>query len=222
MRSYRAIPVPAGALQIGSIRAGMTAMHPRLRDPHLAAETYPVTLAGGGLRAFKTSLVKFACEESSLQGTLEAAGAEAALAGGLGECSAAGHNLTATADMHGCHYDVGLASAGPPYEAGLGVACEGEGEAIEYVAYLGGEPACVARIGPQPARPGIALASEGEGAERQISLEADVEGLHYTLSGAVCGGTPAAHADGILTGRTTLTGEGEEGEAVGVWAGGEG
>ena len=66
---------------------------------------------------------------------------------------------------------------------------------------------------------GVAFSQSGEGAGRELGLDAEVEGLEYEWLG-VCG-KGEARSDGVMSGTTTLGAEGEAGKPIGAWLGGE-
>ena len=114
----------------------------------------------------------------------------------------------------------GVQKAGPPYTGTIGVACDKEGDAIEYVAYYKEAPYCTAKLGPQQGGSGLALANTGIGSKRGIAISGEAKGLEYELSGGCTTGS-SLHTDGGLGGETTLSGEDEEAGQVGAWLAGE-
>ena len=67
---------------------------------------------------------------------------------------------------------------------------------------------------------GIAFSQSGEGAGRELGLEAEVKGVEYEWLGA-CGTKGEARSDRVLSGTTTLGAEDEAGKPTGAWLGGE-
>jgi hypothetical protein len=187
--------------------------------PQLEAEAYPATLKGTGLKTFTTKSGPIECEEASLSGTASQATTQQALAATYNKCKAFG--LTATVTMNSCHYNLGVKDEGPPYKGSWDVACEKEGEAIEFKALTSkGVLVCTAKVFPQAGLEGVSLANTGEGSKRAISLEAEVKGVKYEMSGSTCGGT-ATYTDGVFKGSTTLSGTNEKAVQIGVYLGGK-
>src|SRR5690348_4970414 len=87
-------------------------------------------------------------------------------------------------EMHGCHYELGVLNSGPPYTGTLGVACAGEGEAIEVKILDSSEAVvCTATIPPQSGRAGVSLATSGSGSSRALEVGLSVTSLTSTTSG---------------------------------------
>jgi hypothetical protein len=182
----------------------------------------PVTLKGSGFGVLTTKSGSFECEESTLRGAMsEAPGAlsitakQLSLTAEYGKCHAFG--LTSTVTMNSCHYNLGVKNAGPPFSGTLGVACEKEGDKIEYKAFTSkGALVCTAKVAAQTGLEGLSLSTTGIGAERGIEGGGEVKGVKYELTGSTCGGT-STNTDGVIKGTTTLSGSRETETHAGVY-----
>lgn len=174
-------------------------------QPRFEAEYSPQALVGGGFELFQTSAGKFFCKQGAMWGDL-AAGAEVALNYEPGECRATALEFPMTVEVNSCHYVLHLLNAGPPYEGSFGVACDEEGDAIEYSAFSKGSLLCRASVGAQQGIEGISLSNSGEGFNRKIGAEAAVEGIEYEYTGGSLCTEEEVRSDGEISGETTLTG----------------
>jgi hypothetical protein len=127
---------PTTRLFLDSYRAGNSygQVAPEVHSPRIDAESYSATLKGGGLPELSTNLGAFKCAGAALEGTATNAASQLNLAAKYGECeiTSGGTRYVASVKMNGCHYVLGVKNAGPPYKGTWGVACEKEGEAIEF------------------------------------------------------------------------------------------
>ena len=156
----------------------------------------------------------------SLEGVAPEPTNELALTPGYGECgiTVGGTHYVASVKTNGCHYTLGVREdVASPYGGTWGVACEEPGEAIEFKITKNAYN-CL-KLHPQEGHDGVAFSQSGEGAGRELGLEAEVEGLEYEWLG-VCG-KGETRSDGVLSGTTTLGAEDEDGKPIGTWLGGE-
>jgi hypothetical protein len=191
---------------------------PEAHAPRLDAESYPADLAGGGLGTFSSSSTAIECSDTALMGTISEAASELLLSAEHDECSAGeAAEFAASVDMNSCHYVLSVENVGPPYTGALGVACDSEGDAIEFSSYEGAALVCTAKVTPQESDGGVGLSNVGEGLERGVRLNDVAEGIEYEVEGPGCGEGPTVRSDGELRGETTLLGlSGEGEEQVGI------
>ena len=120
---------------------------------------------------------------------------------------------------NGCHYTLGVREdIASPYAGTWGVAYEEPGEAIEFKITKNAYN-CL-KLQPQEGHDGVAFSESGEGAGRELGLDAEVGGVEYEWLGA-CGTKGETRSDGVLSGTTTLGAEDEDGKPIGTWLGGE-
>lgn len=210
---------PTTRLFVDSARTGESyaEVAPEVHAPRIDVESYTATLKGAGLKTFTTSKGSTECTETALSGQASAATSQLTLSAEYGGCTATSSKFFSTVTMNSCHYTLGVRNAGPPYSGTLGVACEKEGDTIEYKAFLksGGALLCNARIGPQSGLGGLELSNTGEGAKRGVGIDAEVKGVKYELNGGSSCKTPEVRTDGAITGETTLTASNAKAEQIG-------
>jgi len=185
-------------------------------------DAYPAVLDGEGDYTLTTQAGFARCEEFGLYGELLSGQGSLDLAGEYGSCYATGSKFPTVVYVHSCRYGLELENGGPPYIGRLGIACEEDGDAIEFKTYLGKELKtllCTAKLRPQQGLERVALESSGEGAERVVSVEAELHGVEYEQSGKSC--SKETRTDGVIEAEATLQGRDESEERVGVFVGGE-
>jgi hypothetical protein len=211
---------PTTRLFVDSVRTGESyaEVAPEVHAPRIDAETYSATLKGAGLPELSTSLGVFKCVGTTLEGTAAGATSQLSLQPKYGECevTTGGTKTPASVKTNGCHYVLGVRNAGPPYTGTWGVACEKEGEALEFK--ITGKAANCLQLFPQTGLEGVALSNTDEGSKRSIGVSAEAKGVKYQLLGA-CG--KEAHADGVFKGETTLTAGNAKAEQIGAYLTGD-
>jgi hypothetical protein len=202
------LELPTGVSLVGEASAeGGPTEDEIANEPRIESELFPVTLSGGGFDEFTVTdgegeSASFECGSSGLSGQIAEAAKSVALDGSYGECTFLG--IPSHVYMNGCHYMLEVSNAGPPYAGRWGVACEEEGEAIEYKVWILGKDRKCVKVYPQDGVEGLALSNTGKGAGRAIVASGEVKGLEYMMEG-VCGQT-ATRSDGVMTGESRLTG----------------
>ncbi|HEU4904610.1 MAG TPA: LamG-like jellyroll fold domain-containing protein, partial [Solirubrobacterales bacterium] len=184
--------------------------------PRIEADAYPATLTGAGPLAISGLPNPIECEETALEGELEAPAASIELDPVHSQCTTlvGETELPTTAQANGCAYTLAAQNAGPPYEGALGVACEGEEEAIEFKAYSGETLLCTYKLTPQAPAAGLALANAGAGAERSVALSGEAQGIAWERKG-LCG-KASGEAAGVGI-EATLLGADEAEEQIGAY-----
>jgi Polysaccharide lyase len=209
---------PASRLFLDSYRTGnsysQVAPESRLLTPHVEAETFGAMLKGAGLPELVTSLGTFKCVGTSLEGVAANPTAQLAFQPKYGECeiTSGGTKYVASVKTNGCRYVLGVKNAGPPYVGTWGVACEKEGEAIEFK--LTKSASNCLKLYPQAGLDGLSLSNTGEGAARVIEMAAEVKAIKYEWLG-VCG--KETRSDGVFKGLTTLTASDSGGKGIGAY-----
>jgi hypothetical protein len=157
-------------------------------QPKFNAEAFPVALfgenVGGAPHVLERSPQKVTCNSVDFerQGFASAAGS-VSFDATYGECSAG--VLISTVNMNGCTYEFDVFNIGPPYTGGASINCP-EGKAIAYSVYSNEEnykkgiPLCVWKVGPQEGLEGADYGTSGEGIERAIDIDMELEGLTST------------------------------------------
>lgn len=210
---------PATQLYFDSIRSGnsysQVAPESRFLTPHIEAETFGVNFKGAGLPELTTNLGTFKCTGTALEGTAANPTSQLSLTPKYGECeiTSGGTKYVASVKTNGCHYNLGVKNAGPPYTGTWGVTCEKEGEALEY--RLTPSALNCLKLYPQSGLEGINLSTSGEGSKRAIGLEAEIKGLKYEWTGAC--GKGEVRTDGVFKGTAVLNGSNENGGQAGVY-----
>ena len=113
---------------------------------------------------------------------------------------------------NGCHYELHVNNAGPPYQGDLSIACAEEGEGLQFFVrnIFDTKDNCRVEL-PEQSLGTVELANVGKEAERGIQLEADLEGVAYTttpLAGIGCPGKEeeVSGEDGEYEGSETIWG----------------
>jgi hypothetical protein len=178
--------------------------------PRIDAETYPLALAGDGPLTFVDTHGggSIECDGVELGGQLWGATSSLPLDADYGDCTTGAENATfpTAVDTNSCRYVVNVENSGPSYGATLGVTCDVNDDAIEYLVYAsqkaleGNEVACRVRLPEQAGLGGVDLTNVGAAPETQIRIDVDVEGVEWERE--LC--SPVARADGALSGEFVL------------------
>ena len=184
----------------------------------LEADAYPSVLAGGSLQSHTLTLdggqLAIDCGSVTLEGGLETgAGSEVSLSPSYEGCTylnAFYNKVNFVAN--GCHYELHVNNAGPPYQGDLSIACAEEGEGLQFFVrnIFDTKDNCRVEL-PEQSLGTVELANVGKEAERGIQLEADLEGVAYTttpLAGIGCPGKEeeVSGEDGEYEGSETIWG----------------
>jgi hypothetical protein len=197
---YRVDAGTEGGLAKGEDRTFTTAV------PHpagFAATEYPATVAGADTAAvdFEIPAAERAveCETAQLNGSLPSVTAELALSPTYEGCETSGEPNEWTAiEPNSCRLAFGVAGSAPPYEGGLSVQCEEEGDGFEVVT-MGG--LVTLEVGPQSAGGSLGYEGQGSGAAATIVAQGSGTGLAYTCEPEFfceIAGIPLAGEDGVL------------------------
>jgi hypothetical protein len=197
--------------------------------PTIEASSYPTAIAGGGLDTVVTDAGTIECGEAAgeeggettLEGELTSAGDQLDLSEtntGLCITTMFESELLVSMVMNSCHYVLGVQNAGPPYSGTWGVACEKEGDAIEFKPYVLGKFRKCIKISPQEGLTGLDLSNAGGWG---VGVDAEIGSVKYSQVG-MCAGSEEAHSNGVISGQTTLLGTNESGQPIGVYLSGEG
>lgn len=175
-------------------------------QPRFEAESYPRAISGGGLQLTLRGN-PITCGESTLSDSIAGATRQLTLDATYGKCTALNGSWSVNVAMNGCSYTLTAQNEGPPYTGKWGIVCP-EGKFVEYLAFNAeGKQVCTIKVNPENDLTGVALSNAGSGVDRAVSLDANVEGIDWSMSGSssVCiySGT-----NGTMTGTPTLAGVG--------------
>lgn len=188
--------------------------------PRFEADTYGATVDGNGLGDFTTAGGTFSCSSSSLAGNLPNPRSKLTLAAEYDECTGGeAGELSSIVEMNSCRYTLTLRNSDPPYGGKLGIECAEEEDGIDFKALDGEAVSCKATIGPQDGVEIVGLSNLGEGVERRVAADVEVEGIEYELSGPQCAEEPETRSDGLLAGETVLAAR-AVGDSVGFYVAG--
>jgi hypothetical protein len=177
-------------------------------QPQFEAGTYPTTFTGKGLPTFTSGIGTFKCTDPTLEAPIEEPTTQLSLKAEYGKCSATigEAHYEALVEMNSCYYTLGLRpEGGPPSIGGWTIACDKEGDGVEFKIYALGKYRRCMKLTPQQSPEYIEVTVDGTWAERTIGIEAEVTHLSYAVEGS-CGSE--VREDGVLKGSGSLEGAG--------------
>lgn len=176
------------------------------KQPRFEAEKYTATIKSTALSTFEFTAQggKLKCSELMLPGSISGATKELAFNQVFWPCTLFGWSTTIFAN--GCHLELNVLNAGPPYVGTTDVVCPA-GKGIEFVGSGGGMTKCRLVIPSQNGVEGVSFENTGTGSSRAVTVNFNLTSVKYTqIAGtglAKC--TEGEFSNGIFTVSDSLT-----------------